>query len=121
MNIFATSEYPVQSAKLPDLYLYSLKNTTFVIRKNPPLETETPTWSSTNCKPFTEVERMVIAHSVEGTMYGVQVSLTEGKPGFSPIWGGTDYSRINEMIYQKIILGCLANDIDLKIINWEGK
>lgn len=108
-------------AKLPDLYLYSLKNTAFVIRKNPPLDTETPTWSSKNCKPFTEVERMVITHSVEGTMYETPSSLAEDKPGFFYVWGGTDYSRINEMVYQKIILGCLANDIDLEIIKWEGK
>ena len=108
-------------AKLPDLYLYSLKNTAFVIRKNPPLDTETPTWSSKNCKPFTEVERMVIAHSVAETMYQTPSSLAEDKPGFFYVWGGTDYRRINEMVYQKFILGCLANDIDLEIIKWEGK
>jgi len=120
LNIFTTSECPVQAANLPDLYLYSLKSTAFVIRKNPPLETETPTWSSKNCKAFTEVERMVIEHSVEGTMYKTPTSLAEDKPGFFYVWGGTDYSRINEMVYQKFILGCLANSVDVQVINWEN-
>lgn len=108
-------------AKFPDLYLYSLKNTAFVIRKNPPLDTETPPCSSENCKPFTEVERMVIKHSIEGTMYKTPTSLAEDKPGLFYVWGGTNSRRINEMVYQKFILGCLANDIDLEIIKWEGK
>lgn len=105
--------------KTPDLYVYILKDGSFVVRKNPPEKNETPTWSAINCSPFTEVEKQLILSIVKGTKYvddnynGENGAMKSGH-GWYLFWKNKD----TEQCYQKFILGCLANDIDLEIIDW---
>ena len=104
---------------MPDLYIYSYVNGTFVVRKNPPENDESPSWSSTNCEPFSEKEGSLIKLIAESTGYHTSNVAMESGFGWWYFWKLNSSEYNNDKVYEQFILGCIANDINIEIIKWE--
>ena len=94
------------------LYLYDTKGPKSVLRTSLS-EEEGPKWTAENCRAFTEEEFVILVQSL-----GEQFINYYG-PAAQRVKRG--WCIVEGEVRDKIILGCLANDIDLEIINWEGK
>lgn len=94
------------------LYLYDTKDPKSVLR-TAPSEKEGPEWTAGNCRNFTQKEFDLLIHCLgDEVLKYYDKSIQETKRGWCIVEGD---------IRNKIILGCLANDIDLKVIMWEGQ
>jgi hypothetical protein len=105
---------------MPDLYVYSYVNGTFVVRKNPPKNGESPSWSSINCEPFSKKEGSLIKLLAEATGYHFPNASIEDGFGWWYFWKQNSVDHNNNKVYEQFILGCIANDINIEIIKWEG-
>lgn len=102
----------MSGAGINKLYLYDTKGSRSVLRTFPS-EEEGPEWTAENCRAFTEEEFGILVQSLGEQLldyYGLAAQRV--KRGWCIVEGA---------VRDKIILGCLANDIDLEIIKWEGK
>jgi len=106
---------------MPDLYIYSYANGTFVVRKNPPESGESPSCSSKNCEAFSEKEVNLVKRVAEATGYYSSNTSIENGFGWWYFWKPNNVDHNNDKVYEQFILGCIANDIEIEIIEWEGK
>ena len=94
------------------LYLYDTKGIKSVLRTSLS-EEEGPKWTSENCRNFTQSEFDILIHCLGDEVLKYYDGYTQKtKRGWCIVEGE---------VRDKFILGCLANDIDLEIIKWEGK
>ena len=103
-----------------DLYIYSYTNGAFVVRKNPPERGDSPSWSNKNCDAFSEKEVNLVKLVAEATGYHSSNASIENGFGWWYFWKPNSIDHNNDKVYEQFILGCLANDIDIEIIKWEG-
>jgi hypothetical protein len=101
---------------LDKVYLYDnapLGCNCCVVRTHPPSGDEDPGYSSENCPKFSEKVWDVIKVSFNTKDFTLYFNSSYN---YERGW-----TRMKPKYRERFILGCIANDIDIEIIEWEGK
>ena len=106
--------------KKPDIYLYDgvPSGTNICVIRTSPSCNKGPGWNSTTSPEFTDIMWEVVKTSLGDNFNTYFYHPSRMNDDYKPKHG---WCRMGAEHRQRFILGCLANDIDIQIIEWEDK
>jgi hypothetical protein len=80
-----------------------------VLRTSDTLYEKAPDWESEHCPPFSDIEDQLIREIVSNVNFNI-----------IPSRGHYGWFRFPDYAVEQLIVGCMACDIELEVIEWTG-